>query len=138
MRKAFLLLLVAVAAACSKAIPEEDLAKINGYWEIEKAILPDGAEKEYSINETIDYFELKGTEGFRKKVMPQLDGTYRTADTSEEIAVKQEDGMTYIHYTTKYAKWKEQLIELTDDELILRNNHDMEYHYKRPAKFSLK
>lgn len=139
MRKTVVLLFVLlVALSCGHNVSDEDLAKLNGYWEIEEAIMADGSQKEYTVNPTIDYFELKGKEGFRKKVMPQFDGTYRVNDLSEKIAIVKEDGKTYISYTTEYAKWKEELLELGDKELVVKNQHDIEYHYKKPKPFSVK
>lgn len=137
MKRIYLLLLPIILLSCG-GVNEGDLAKINGYWEIEKAVMPDGTKKEYTINPTIDFFELKGKEGFRKKVMPQLDGTYLTGDNKEKIAVTTADGKTYLSYTTQYAKWKEEIIELNDEHLVLKNEHDMEYHYKKPVPFTVK
>lgn len=137
MKKIYLLLLPFILLSCG-SVNEGDLAKINGYWEIEKAVMPDGSKKEYTINPSIDFFELKGREGFRKKVMPQLDGTYLTGENQEKIAVTTIDGKTYLNYTTEYAKWKEEIIELNDEHLVLKNEHDMEYHYKKPVPFTVK
>ncbi len=100
--------------------------------------MPDGGEKEYTINQTIDYFELKGKTGFRQKVMPQVDGTYRTNELTEKISITEEDGKTYINYTTEHAKWKEQVLDLDDKKLVLKNEQNIEYHYEKPEPFSIK
>lgn len=126
------------ALSCGHGVSDTDLPKLNGYWEIQEAVMADGTKKEYKVNPTIDYFELKGKEGFRKKVMPQFDGTYRVNDLSEKIAIEQKDGKTYISYTTDYAKWKEEVLELDDKELVVKNQHDIEYHYIKPQPFSIK
>lgn len=139
MKKTILLLFVSIVAlSCGDSISEADLAKLNGYWEIETAVMPDGSEKEYKVNTTIDFFDLKGKTGFRKKVMPQFDGSYRMNDLSEKISIVQDSGKTYISYVTDYAKWKEEIVELNDKKLVLKNNHDMEYHYKKPEPFTVK
>ncbi|MNK17063.1 hypothetical protein D3C87_352460 [compost metagenome] len=140
MKKTILLLFISVVAlSCgNNTISESDLAKLNGYWEIETAVMPDGKEKEYKVNTTIDFFELTGKEGFRKKVMPQFDGSYRVNDLSEKITIEELDRKTYIKYVTDYAKWEEEILELSDDKLVLKNSHDMEYHYKRAEPFSVK
>lgn len=139
MKKTILLLFVSiVTVSCGNSISEADLAKLNGYWEIETAVMPDGSEKEYKINTTIDFFELKGKTGFRKKVMPQFDGSYRMNDLSEKISIVQDSGKTYVSYVTDYAKWKEEIVELNDKKLVLKNNHNMEYHYKKPEPFTVK
>lgn len=139
MKKVFSLALVALFfVSCKQQIDEKELVKINGYWEIEKAEMPDGSKKEYKVNTTIDFFEIKEMRGFRKKVMPQLDGTYLMNDLSETIEVVNQDGDIILNYATPYAKWKEEIIELTDDKLVIKNDQDIEYYYKKPKPFSVK
>jgi len=137
---ALLLFASIVMLSCSKTVSKDDFAKLNGYWEIERVKMPDGTEKTkaYLVNPTIDFFEVKGNTGFRKKVMPQFDGKYLVDDTSEKIALSQKEGKTYINYTTQYAQWKEEVLELDEEELVLKNDHNMEYHYKKPIPFSVK
>lgn len=132
----FLALLVFIS--CKQTITDADVQHINGYWEIEKVILPDGDKKEYKVNETIDFFKIDNNKGFRKKVMPQIDGTYLTNDIQEDVLVVFKDGAALLQYKTTYASWKEEIIALTKDKLVVENQQDLEYHYKRPIKFSMK
>ena len=133
-----ILLFGLLLVSCKQSITDQDIAKINGYWEIQKVILKDGEKKDYKVNETIDYFELKSNKGFRQKVMPQFDGTFRTNDIKETISVNKIDNIFYINYTTTYGKWKEEIIEIHDSILVLKNNDELEYHYKKFKPFSLK
>lgn len=119
-------------------ITEKDIYKLNGYWEIETAILPDGTKKEYTINPTVDYFEVKGKTGFRKKVMPQLDGKYLVNDQQETFTFSDKDDKAILLYKTKYAAWQEEILELSNDELVVKNTHGIEYHYKKPEPFTVK
>lgn len=138
----FLSLLLLVS--CNQSITDKDIAKLNGYWEIKKVVLKDGEKKDYKINETIDYFQLRQAQsdkkwnGFRQKVMPQLDGTYKTNNLKEEISISNENGSYFVNYTTSYGKWKEEIIEIQDSVLVLKNKDDLEYNYKRYQPFSLK
>lgn len=130
---------VLLLVSCKQGVTEKDLAKINGYWEIEKAELPDGSEKEYKVNTTIDYFAIKGKKGFRKKVMPQLDGKYLMNDLSENIdVITNEDGHVIFSYKTPYARWNETIVSISDEKLVIKNDQDIEYHYKKFQPFSLK
>ena len=137
MRYLSIILFSILLFSCDKTYTDAELAKINGYWEIESVVMKDSV-KEYKVNSTIDYFELKGKTGFRKKVMPQLDGTYRMNDLSEKLEIVQDSGKVYIHYKTDYAQWQEEIVELTGEELVLKNSHNMEYHYKKPEPFTVK
>jgi hypothetical protein len=138
------LLLATLLFSCKQDITEQDITKINGYWEIKKVILKDGEKKDYKINETIDYFQLRQAQsdkkwnGFRQKVMPQLDGTYKTNNLKEALSVTSENGSYYVNYSTSYGKWKEEIIEIQDSVLVLKNKDEQEYHYKKYQGFSLK
>lgn len=133
-----LLLFSLLFIGCKQKITDAELAKINGYWEIEKAELPDGSKKEYTVNPTIDFIEIKGKNGFRKKVMPQLDGTYLMNNVSEKIEVENTEGTVVLKYSTSYAKWKEEVLEVSNERLVIKNDQDLEYTYKRPKPFSVK
>ena len=138
MKKILFLIVLGSVLSCKQKITDADISNLNGYWEIEKVELPDGDKKEYKVNETIDFFKIDGNKGFRKKVMPQLDGTYLTNDIQEDIVIAVKDGDATIQYKTTYASWQEEIIELTKDKLVVKNQQELEYHYKRPVKFSVK
>ena len=138
MKKILFLFVLSTVLSCKQKISDADILNLNGYWEIEKVILPDGEKKEYKINETIDFFKVENKKGFRKKVMPQVDGTYLTNDISENLEVTVKDGNATIKYTTEFANWEETIIELTAEKLVLKNKQELEYHYKRPIPFTVK
>ena len=138
MKKIVLFLVFGALVSCKQSIAEADLQNLNGYWEIEKVMLPDGEKKEYKINETVDFFKVEDKKGFRKKVMPQVDGTYLTNDSEEDITIFVKDGDATIRYKTNYANWDESIIKLTAEKLVLKNKQELEYHYKRPVPFTVK
>jgi len=138
MKKIILIFVIGLVVSCQQSITQTDLQFLNGYWEIEKVELPDGDKKEYKVNETIDFFKISDNKGFRTKVMPQLDGTYLTNTIKEDIVISLENRKATIQYKTKYASWNEEILELSKDKLIVKNQQDLEYHYKRPVKFSIK
>lgn len=139
MKKTITIFLLGILlVSCKQTITDKDVAKINGYWEIHKVELPEGGKKEYKVNETIDFFQIKDNKGFRQKVMPQLDGTYLTNDIKETVSISNKDDNYYINYSTNYGKWKEEIVEIKDSILVLKNEANLEYHYKRQVPFSLK
>ncbi len=124
--------------SCQQKIKPEDISKINGYWEIEKVVFDQSDDKEYGINESYDFFQInKSNTGFRKKVMPQLDGSFLVNDTYENIKIRFKDDKTFIYYSTPYAKWSEELIAVTDKELVLINAEKKEYHYKKAGPINI-
>ncbi len=123
--------------SCQRQVSAADIAKINGYWEIEKVVFPDGSKKDYTSSTVYDYIEVKNDKGFRKKVTPQLDGTFLVDDSSEQLSLTQKEGVYMIHYLTAYAKWDEELVSVSDEQFITRNNSKKEYYYKRAQSINL-
>jgi len=118
--------------SCHPKINPNDISKMNGYWEIDKVVFDQGKDKEYSINESYDYFQIdKNNSGFRKKVMPQLDGTFLVNDSKESLKVRFEENKAFIDYATAYSKWSEELVAISNDELVLINSDKKEFHYKK-------
>ncbi|MGV3696361.1 hypothetical protein [Flavobacterium sp.] len=143
MNKINLLFFIFTLVSCSN-VKKEDINKLDGYWEIREVEMPDGQEKEYKVNETIDYFELEERpqslvvlNGFRQKVMPQFDGTFKTNGIREIIKVLDEGDRFFIEFSTKYGKWKEEIIALEDSTLVLKNKDDLMYKYKKFKPFKL-
>lgn len=136
--KILIVVLFSIIVSCKQAVIETDIENLNGYWEIEKVILPDGEDKEYKANETFDFFELKDKSGIRKKGIQQFDGTFLTNDVSENFVIEFNEGKCYINYQTDFAKWKEEILLLNKEKLVVKNKNDLEYHYKRPTFFTKK
>jgi hypothetical protein len=138
------LLFIMLLISCHSNVKKEDIKKLNGYWEINQVKFSTGKTKDYKINETIDYFELRQTQvdnklvGFRQKVMPQFDGKFQTNGIKENIKVVENDNSFFLEYNTKYGKWKEEIITIQDSILVLKNKENLEYTYKKFKPFSLK
>ena len=138
MKKLGLLIVFLTLISCQSKIKKEDIQKLNGYWGIQLVGLPNGEKRDYKVNETIDYFELRGIAGFRQKVMPQFDGKFKTNGIREAIKITEKDESFFIEYITSYGKWKEQIISIEDSVLVLKNKEKIEYTYKRFKPFSFK
>ena len=135
---ALVLLFIMLMFSCHSNVKKEDIKKLNGYWEIKQVKFSTGKTKDYKVNETIDYFELKSNKGFRQKVMPQFDGKFQTNGIKENIKVVENDNSFFLEYNTKYGKWKEEIITIQDSILVLKNKENLEYTYKKFKPFSLK
>ncbi|TBX69144.1 hypothetical protein EZL74_07130 [Flavobacterium silvisoli] len=138
MKKICFLGIAFILISCHSNVKKEDLVKLNGYWEIKQVKLADGEKKDYKVNETVDFFEVKNNAGFRQKVMPQFDGKFKTNDIKENIKIIEENKTFFIQYDTPYGKWKEEIIEIADSTLVLKNKDKLQYEYKRFVPFSLK
>jgi hypothetical protein len=124
--------------SCKQQIQSTDIPKINGYWEIEKVVFDKGEDKEYAANQNYDYFQIdKNNQGIRKKVAPQLDGTFLVDNSFEKVSVRFQDNKAYLDYVTPYMKYTEEIIALTADELVVLNVQKKEYHYKKATAINI-
>ena len=138
MKNTFMILVLSLLfVSCKQEIKPADIAKLNGYWEIEKVVFDEGEVKDYGMNENFDYFKIKGIKGTRTKVMAQLDGTFLTTNTFEKVSVRFTDKGTFLDYTTDYAKWSEELISISDKEFVVKNEQQKEYHYKKAGPLNI-
>jgi hypothetical protein len=138
MKYSLVLAVTLLLFSCQTAVKKEDLTKLNGYWEIKQVELSNGETKEYKVNETIDFLEVKDNAGFRQKVMPQFDGTFKTNGIKESLKVIQLDEAFFLECKTAYGKWNEEIIAVEDSTLILKNKQNIIYTYKKFKPFSLK
>ncbi len=130
-----LLALSLVTTACSE---QPDIKNLEGYWEIERADLPEGNTMEYSISTTIDHFTLESdSTGYKTKVMPQLDGSFITSGDSESFSIVEKDGKLKLIFTTPLSSHTETVLQLKEEQLILLNEREMKYTYKRFKKLEL-
>jgi len=81
--------LIFIFLGCSNSVSKEDLQNLNGYWEIEKVVFPNGETKDFKVSTTIDYIETEMSKGFRKKMQPKFDGTYTTSNDAELFTILQ-------------------------------------------------
>lgn len=129
--KRFLILFCVVALSCS-ASPEDYIEHLNGYWEIEQVKLANGTKRQYGFNTTVDYFNISDNlTGFRKKLKPNLQGTYETSEDFETLNLKIEDNKLIIYYKTLYDTWKETVLFANSEELKIINQNKGVYLYKR-------
>ncbi|WP_293891098.1 lipocalin family protein [Flavobacterium sp.] len=138
MKKISIFFFALLLISCHSNVQQEDIAKLNGYWEIKQVKFSTGKTKDYKVNETIDYFELKDNHGFRQKVMPQFDGKFQTNGIKENIKLVENDNTFFIEYNAKFGKWKEEIISIEDSTLVLKNKDNLEYTYKKFKPFSFK
>ena len=122
---------------CSEGIKKEELNQLNGYWEIEKVILPDGSVKEYTANTNVDFIHLEKLKGYRKKMSPNLQGSYVTTNDLESFAILEKNGDFWMHYETDLTQWSEKLMTLQKNSFTVINEDGITYDYKRFEPISI-
>ena len=130
----FLIVFMFIFMACgnkNQGINQIDIQKLNGYWEIVQAQNPYGKSVIYSINSTVDYIELKDSIGFRKKLNQNIGGKFKTTQDLEKFQVMVENDTVKLAYNTLYSNWKESVLRLNDSLMLIKNENDFLYTYKR-------
>ena len=130
MKQLLFCLCIIINLGCQKN-NEIFIKHLNGYWEIEKVILPSGEEHVYNYNEFIDYFNVNDSlKGFRKKLKPTLDGTFEASNDAEAFVLKIEQDSLNIYYHTNFSNWKETILFANEKELKIINTERNIYKYK--------
>ena len=135
--RVFYFLFSLILVSCNKQDPKEQIQFIEGYWEIEEVEVSPDSTITYSINENVDYFEIEENTGQRTKLRPQMDGTFKTTNSAEKIELKIEQDSLRIYYKTAFDNWKETVLKASPEELIIKNNQDKIYHYKKYNPISI-
>ena len=131
MKRIVIVLWIFALTGCSEN-PETYIEYVDGYWEIEKVILPDGTERDYSYNESIDYFSISDSlSGFRKKLKPNFEGKFTTSKNAESLKIVIENDSLNIYYTTPFDNWKETVLYADSEKLKIINSNKNVYLYKR-------
>ncbi|MCG2460748.1 hypothetical protein K8352_08310 [Flavobacteriaceae bacterium F89] len=138
MRAIFVIITLLTLFGCSQNISKEDLRYLNGYWEIKEVKFPDGAIKEYKVNPTVDYIELDGLDGLRKKVRPRLNGTYFVSEDSENFTLRKKGDGFEMNYKNKMSNWTEKLTALSEDSFTVSNSENIAYTYHRFHSINVK
>lgn len=131
MKTTLLILCFFFILGCSNKISEEDLRNLNGYWEIQQVTFADGKVKEYTVNTSLDYIQIDGLKGFRKKVYPKFDGTYDTSNDAEFFLIIAHEGNFEFNYKNELSQWKETIITLSSNKFSVIDKENITYVYKR-------
>ncbi|MDR5589861.1 lipocalin family protein [Christiangramia sp. SM2212] len=132
MKRLILLFSIFIIISCSNKDPQEQIKNLNGYWQIEKVQIKNDSVVEYGLSQLIDYIEIKDSTGIRKKLKPKIDGDFiEVSNDSENITAIVEDGKLMLYYSTPFDEWKEEVLEATEEKLVILNRDDKKYYYQR-------
>ncbi len=125
-----------VLISCGRQDPSLQIEKLNGYWEIKSVAMPNGDKRDFGISTTIDFIEVTGDRGVRKKVTPKLDGSFLVNNSAEKFTLKIEEDSLRMYYETPFDSWKETVMQVEDSLLKVKNRDQKIYSYKRFSTFN--
>ena len=132
MKRILPFLLILLFWSCGdSSVNEKDLHYLNGYWEIAEVEFPDGSIKEYGMNPSIDFIQLKEDKGYRKKMNPKFDGSYDTSKDVEDFEVLDVNETFTLRYKNRFSEWEEKLVQLDSVSFSVINQEGVTYKYKR-------
>lgn len=126
-----------IHVGCDSGIAIDDAVALNGYWQIESVRLEDGTLKDFRFSPLVDYIELNGNQGVRKKVTPKLDGTFEVTRSSEAFTLIIENDSLKMLYETPYSNWQETIIAIAPGRIKILNREGKIYTYKTYEKIDL-
>lgn len=116
---------------CSAKVTPENIDRINGYWVITKAEAPNGEIRPYTGTVEVDFFELKDSDGFRKKLKPIFGNQFNKTNDAIGFTVSFQKNACIISYSRQKYSWQEELLALSQDELQLKDTRGVVFYYKR-------
>ena len=130
--KIFRVIVLLVFIVSCKPNSQEQIANLNGYWEIEE-VLKDGKQlKSYPFSNALDYFEVDSTmNGFRKKVIPNLEGKYIITQHRSNFKLSEDGHRLTITYDNDGVTYDEHIEAVAAEALIITNADGFVYIYKR-------
>ncbi|MBZ9628575.1 hypothetical protein LB456_10965 [Psychroflexus sp. CAK57W] len=130
MKFSYLLISALLVMSCNSKPDFEEVSKLNGFWEIEKAETPYG-DKSYKMNQMVDYFQIEDSIGYRKKMQPNLLGNYKSSQNREYFTVQDRKDSVVLVYKNDYDTWTETLLKIEEDKFVVKNEQNFIYTYKR-------
>lgn len=137
MRQTLYLIALLTLFGCATKVSKEDLVHLNGYWEIKQVTFANGTTKDFRLNPSVDYIELNGLKGFRKKMQPKFDGSFTTSNDAEPFVIHFNNGNFEFRYKNEMSAWKEEIKSISKDEFSVTNQDTLTYTYRRFQSTSL-
>lgn len=125
-----ILVIVLTTCICCTDNPEQYIGHIEGYWQIQRVEQNNKLLREYTSNTIIDYFKMNNDgSGFRKKVTPNLEGSFNVSGHSANFKYRIERDSLNIYYDEDPVNFKETIKRATANELIITNARGFRYIY---------
>ncbi|MBL30558.1 MAG: hypothetical protein CMC81_04915 [Flavobacteriaceae bacterium] len=112
----FSILVILLSCNDSKKI---DTNLLNGYWMIENV----SRENEvFRLDNTtlVDFYKIKDYSGWRTKVKPLIDNSFRTSNNKVFIKIIKNEEKISLAIKTPWDNWEEELLKLDSISLILK------------------
>ena len=130
MNKSYLLCFFIFCSGCKNQITPSDLKLLNGYWNIDFIAHKDETFYPKGTVKLLDYYNIEGLNGIRKKVQPQFENKFLITEDLNNFKVIFRSENCYLSFETVWDQWQEKIVELSTNKLVLEHQ-DKIFHYRR-------
>lgn len=123
----YILLLCWLCYACSSTT--NNIEQLTGYWSIEKAILPDGSEREFPFSNHMDYFTVTDNHGSKHRVSPTYDGGFVNYGSPVNFTWNTRNDTIVLHFKDGTSAYDQAVLTCSKNVLVLKHENGTTYHY---------
>lgn len=129
MTRFVLLFLILGISSCHNSV-ENQVAKLEGYWNIDKVVLADGSEKEFPFSNHMDFFVIEGSKGMKHRVSPKYDGTMINYGSPIPFKWENDEGLLVLTFNEGDRSYRQAVVTATSKELVLLHDNGTKYYYQ--------
>jgi len=107
-----------------------NLELLNGYWKINFITQKNETFRPNGLAKLVDHYSLENKNGIRKKAQPLIENKFIVTEDESPFKIVNKENDYFIEFETKWYKWREKIIKLSESELILEHQ-EKKYHYER-------
>ena len=107
-----------------------NLELLNGYWKINFITQKNETFRPNGLAKLVDHYSVEKKNGIRKKAQPMIENKFIVTEDESPFKIVNKENDYFIEFETKWYKWREKIIKLSESELILEHQ-EKKYHYTR-------
>ena len=107
-----------------------NLELLNGYWKINFITQKNETFRPNGLAKLVDHYSVEKKNGIRKKAQPLIENKFIVTEDESPFKIVNKENDYFIEFETKWYKWREKIIKLSESELILEHQ-EKKYHYTR-------
>jgi hypothetical protein len=130
MKIVFLSLCLVLAVSCQQPNPDDQLEKLQGYWNIDTVVQEDGTVKEFPFSNHMDFFEIQENVGTKSRVSPTYDGSFIVYGDPIKFVWEIEEDKLILRFRDGEQSYSQEVKKVSNEVLQLVHENGMIYNYK--------
>ncbi|MAM16738.1 MAG: hypothetical protein CMC10_05535 [Flavobacteriaceae bacterium] len=126
----FLFVFIINSNGCISNSSKINLELLNGYWKINFITQKNETFRPNGLAKLVDHYSVEKKNGIRKKAQPLIENKFIVTEDESPFKIVNKENDYFIEFETKWYKWREKIIKLSESELILEHQ-EKKYHYTR-------